>query len=131
MAEEKVIYEQGNIKITNLRAIFGDKIYAVSNITSVTRKEKTNLSAFLPVVIIVVGIAFISLALFNDVINWAIILYGIFMIIGGYFLALLLHTEYSVQIGSAAGETQAYTSKSITKVTEIVQAINTAMIQQG
>ena len=131
MTEEKVIYEKSDIKITNLRAIFGDKTYTISNITAVTRKQKTNLSAFLPVAIIVVGIAFISLAFFNDVINWATILYGIFMVVGGYFLALLLNTEYSVQIGSASGEIQAYTSKSIAKVTEIVQAINQAMIQQG
>ena len=129
MTEEKVIYEKSDVKITNLRAIFGDKTYAISSITSVTRREKTNLSAFLPVAIIVVGIAFISLAFFNDVINWATILYGIFMVVGGYFLALLLNTEYSVQIGSASGEIQAYTSKSIAKVTEIVQAINQAMIQ--
>jgi len=131
MTEEMVIYEKSDVKITNLRAIFGDKTYAISNITSVTRKEKTNLSAFLPVAIIVVGIAFISLAFFNDVINWGTILYGIFMVVGGYFLALLLNTEYFVQIGSASGEIRAYTSKSIAKVTEIVQAINQAMIQQG
>jgi hypothetical protein len=131
MTEEKVIYEKSDVKITNLRAIFGEKTYAISSITSVTRKEKTNLSAFLPVAIIVIGIAFISLAFFNAVINWAIILYGIFMVVGGYFLALLLNTEYSVQIDSASGQTQAYTSKSIAKVTEIVQAINQAMIQQG
>jgi uncharacterized protein DUF6232 len=131
MTEEKVIYEKSDVKITNLRAIFGEKTYAISSITSVTRKEKTNLSAFLPVAIIVIGIAFISLAFFNAVINWAIILYGIFMVVGGYFLALLLNTEYFVQIDSASGQTQAYTSKSIAKVTEIVQAINQAMIQQG
>jgi hypothetical protein len=131
MTEEKVIYERGNIKVTNLRAIFGDKTYAISNITSVTKKEKTNLSAFLPVAIIVVGIAFISLAFFEDVINWATIIFGVFMVVGGYFVALLLKTEYFVQIGSASGETQAYTSKNIAEIAEIVQAINQAMIQQG
>ena len=130
MTEEKVIYEKSDVKITNLRAIFGDKTYAISNITSVTRREKTNLSAFLPVAIIVLGIAFISLTFFNEVINWATILYGIIMVVGGYFLALLLNTEYFVQIGGASGEIRAYTSKSIAKVTEIVQAINQAMIQQ-
>lgn len=131
MTEEKVIYERGDIKITNLRAIFGDKTYAISNITSVTRKEKTNLSAFLPVAIIVIGIAFISLAFFVDAINWAAISFGVFMVVGGYFLAMLLKTEYFVQIGSTAGEEQAYKSKSIAKVTDIVRAINQAMIQQG
>ena len=130
MPEEKVIYEQGNIRITNLRAIFGDKTYAISNITSVTKKEKTNLSAFLPVAIIVVGIAFISFAFFVDAINWAAISFGVFMVVGGYFVAMLLKIEYFVQIGSASGEEQAYESKSIAKVTDIVRAINQAMIQQ-
>ncbi len=131
MTEEKVIYEQGNIKITNLRAIFGDKTYAISNIISVTKKEKTNLSAFLPVAIIVVGIAFISFAFFDEVINWIAIGFGVLMVVGGYFVAMLLKTEYFVQIGSASGEEQAYKSKSIVKVTDIVRAINQAIIEQG
>ena len=131
MTEEKVIYEQGNIKITNMRAIFGDKTYAISNITSVTKKEKTNLSAFLPVAIIVVGIAFISFAFFNEVINWIAIGFGVLMVVGGYFVAMLLKTQYFVQIGSAAGEEQAYKSKSIVKVMDIVRAINRAIIEQG
>ena len=131
MTEEKVIYEQGNIKITNLRAVFGDKTYAISNITSVTKKEKTNLSAFLPVAIIVVGIAFISFAFFNEVINWIAIGFGVLMVVGGYFVAMLLKTEYFVQIGSASGEEQAYKSKSIVKVMDIVRAINQAIIEQG
>lgn len=130
MTEEKVIYEQGNIKITNMRAIFGDKTYAISNITSVTKKEKTNLFAFLPVGIIVFGLAFMIFAFFNHV-NWAMILFGVFMVVGGYFVAMLLKTEYFVQIGSASGEEQAYKSKSIAKVTEIVKAVSQAMIQQG
>jgi hypothetical protein len=131
MPEEKVIYEQGDIRITNLRAIFGDKTYAISNIMSVTKKERTNLSAFLPVAIIVLGIAFISFAFFNEVINWIAIGLGVLMVVGGYFVAMLLKTEYFVEIGSASGEEQAYHSKSIVKVTDIVRAINQAIIEQG
>ena len=131
MTEEKVIYEQGDIRITNLRAIFGAKTYAISNIMSVTKKERTNLSAFLPVVIIVLGIAFISFAFFNEVINWIAIGFGVLMVVGGYFVAMLLKTEYFVEIGSASGEEQAYHSKSIVKVTDIVRAINQAIIEQG
>lgn len=131
VTEEKVIYEQGDIKITNLRAIFGDKTYAISNITSVTKKEKTNLSAFLPVAIIVVGIAFISFAFFDEVINWIAIGFGVLMVVGGYFVAMLLKTEYFVQIASAVGEEEACKSKSIVKVTDIVRAINQAIIEQG
>lgn len=130
VSEEKVIYEQGDIKITNLRAIFGDKTYAISNVTSVTKKEKTNLSAFLPVAIIVVGIAFISFAFFDEVINWIAIGFGILMVVGGYFVAMLLKTEYFVQIASAVGVEEAYKSKSIVKVTDIVRAINQAIIEQ-
>jgi|SRR5215207_3843386 len=131
MPEEKVIYEQGDIRITNLRAIFGAKTYAISNIMSVTKKERTNLSAFLPVAIIVLGIAFISFAFFNEVINWIAIGFGVLMVVGGYFVAMLLKTEYFVEIGSASGEEQAYHSKSIVKVTDIVRAINQAIIEQG
>ena len=130
MTEEKVIYEQGDIKITNIRAIFGDKTYTISNITSVAKMEKTTPFSFLPVSIIVFGIAFMTISFFNDV-NWAIMILGVFMVIGGYFVAMLLRTEYFVQIGSAAGETEAYTSKNIAEIEKIVQAVNQAMIQQG
>ena len=130
MTEEKVIYEQGNIKITNLRAIFDDKTYAVSNITSVTKKEKTTPFSFLPVGITVFGIAFMTISFFNDL-NWAVMILGVFMVIGGYFVAMLLRTEYYVEFGSAAGEEQAYASKNIAEIEKIVQAVNQAMIQQG
>jgi membrane-bound ClpP family serine protease len=130
MSEEKVIYEKGNIKITNMRAIFGDKTYAVSNITSVTKKEKTTPFSFLPVGIIVFGIAFITISFFNNL-NGALMILGVFMVIGGYFVAMLLRTEYFIQLGSAAGDTEAYTSKDIAEIEKIVQAINQAMIQQG
>ena len=53
------------------------------------------------------------------------------MVVGGYFVAMLLKTEYFVEIGSASGEEQAYHSKSIVKVTDIVRAINQAIIEQG
>jgi hypothetical protein len=131
MTEEKVIYKKGTVRITNLRAIFGDKTYAISNITSVTKKEKPNPAAFSPIAIITFGFAFLVIGFIGEVTNWAMLFLAVMMIGGGYFLAMLLRTEYSVQIGSAAGEEQAYTSKSIAEVSEIVQAINTAMIVQG
>ena len=131
MPEEQIIYEHVDSRITKLRAVFGDKTYAISNIMSVTKKERTNLSAFLPVAIIVLGIAFISFAFFNEVINWTAIWFGVLMVVGGYFVAMLLKTEYFVEIGSASGEEQAYHSKSIVKVTDIVRAINQAIIEQG
>lgn len=33
MPDEITIYESGSIKITNLRAMFGEKTFAMSNIT--------------------------------------------------------------------------------------------------
>ena len=37
MAQEKNIYEKGNIKITDVRAVFGKKTYAISDITSIEK----------------------------------------------------------------------------------------------
>jgi len=130
MSEEKVIYEKGNIKITTMRAIFGDKTYAVPNITSVTKKEKTTPFSFLPVGIIVFGLAFITISFFNNL-DGAIMILGVFMVIGGYFVAMLLRTEYFIQLGSAAGDTEAYISNDIAEIEKIVQAINQAMIEQA
>jgi len=46
-------------------------------------------------------------------------------------VAMLLRTEYFIQLGSAAGDTEAYISNDIAEIEKIVQAINQAMIQQG
>ena len=130
MAVEKVVYENANVKITNLRAIFSDKTYAIPNITLVTRKEKPNAAAFLPIAVTTLGFAFLIIGFIGEVTNRPMFFLAFVMVFGGYFLAMLLRTEYTVQIGSTSGEELAYTSKSIAEVTEIVDAINMAMIRQ-
>jgi hypothetical protein len=127
MTEERVIYEKNNIKITNMRAFFVHKTYAISSITSVRKKEKVNPLTFWPLATIVFGIALIILAFNNDVMNWGMVMLGVFVVIGGGSAALLNNAEYSVQIGSASGETTVFKSVHIDEVVEIIQALNQAI----
>jgi hypothetical protein len=131
MTEEKVIYEKNDVKITNVRAFFAHTTYAISSITSVTKKMKVNLLTFWPLATIGFGIALIIYAFINDVMNWGMVMLGIIVVVGGFFVALLDNTEYSVQISSASGKTEVFKSMYLAEVVEIIDALNQAMIQQG
>jgi hypothetical protein len=128
MGEETVFLRQGDITISNVRAIIGNKTYAMANITSVSLHK-------IP-------------AKRKPGILWAII--GFFVMIGGFaggspgvgvlgliILALGVWVAYSkkdfytVHIGSSSGEADALKSKDGEYIKSIVTAINEAIIKRG
>lgn len=132
MSEEKIIYEKRNIKITNLRAIFGDKTYAMSNITSVEKGSiapSGGFSFFFTLFGVIIGLlAFLATPSMRGPI-W--LLAGL-MLIGGIGTMLMgSKTEYYVQFASSAGEIKAHTSDDEAEIKQIVEAINQAIIQKG
>lgn len=129
MADEKVIYEQGNIKITNLRAVFGEKTYSMSNITSVEKSKVEQTGCAIPGLIIA-GILLFMYS-FADGINWMLLVVGLVMVGGGIYASRSEKPDYLVQFGSASGEIKAYKSKDQDEIKAIVEAINTAIIQKG
>lgn len=131
MPEEKVIYEKGKIKITNLRAIFGDKTYAMSNITSV---EKGSIAPdnSLSIILLILGLTIFFLAFIAmSSIRLGMWLLGAVMVFGAIGKWLLgSQAEHYVQFASSAGEIKAHTSDDETEIKQIVAAINQAMITQ-
>jgi hypothetical protein len=131
MPEEKVIYQQRNIKITNLRAVFGDKTYAMSNITSVEKLSDTPTGAF-GWLFLVLGLIVGMIALLADATyKLPMFLLAAMMIIGGVGTLKPGKPEYIVQFGSASGEIKAYTSTDHKEIEAIVAAINEAIVQKG
>ena len=129
MADETTLFEEKDIKITNLRAIFGDKTYAMSNITSVSRETKDSLGCALPALVII-GIM-ITIFSFIDGPSWGTAAIGIFMAGAGIIGAKNQKPDHIVQIGSSSGEIKAYTSQDRELIEKIVNALNDAIIQKG
>ena len=125
--DEVIFYQDQSIKITNTRAIFGEKTYAMGNITSVmTGTVPANRVAGIAMTILGIATAICGGSARAE---GAIV--GIVIIIIGFVLAGNAKTKYTVKIGSAGGETDALISKDKKYIQEIVNALNDAIIKRG
>ena len=135
MSEETTIYEDGDIKITNLRAIFGAKTYAVSNISAVEMRSKAP-SPF-PALIGLLGGVLLLLSLpsfFNNRTwdnNWTLLVIGLILIFFSVMSIRAAKTEYTIAFSSSSGEIKAFQSYDKEEIDEILQALNDAIIQKG
>jgi hypothetical protein len=133
MTDETVILETGTIKITNVRAVFGSKTYAVSNITSVDAKAISP-SGCAPIALIVIGAGFGISAAFRASTTdswWVTLLIGVAFMALGFRTAAKAVEDYSVNLTTAGGEVTAYQSKDKAEIQKIVAALNEAMIKNG
>jgi hypothetical protein len=134
--DEKVFYEAGNVRITNLIATFGEDSYSIWLITS-AGKRKIIPRNWLPLFLITFAALLTGEGL-DDVVEgapdqgvkWAFLILGIF--IAGYSLYLNERTKpyYKVQLDSPLGQIHAYTSESEEEVTRIVNAIRQAIAEK-
>jgi hypothetical protein len=117
MAEQTFI-ERTDIKVTSARVIFGDHTYALTGVTSV-RGVKKKPSRKWPIIIIVGGALTLGppMAIITTLI--------------GIIWWLMQKTEFVVMFSSAAGDSKAYTSRDGNLVTEIVAAINEAIVYRS
>ena len=102
---ETTILKERNVKITNQKATFGAKTYAISNITSIyVDVREPNL--FYPVLFAVnLGICSVLVALSDNQENSQFLQVGIYMVIAGILFFLISRkTKYSVQIKNPVSE---------------------------
>ncbi len=117
---ETTYYSKHNVMVTTKRFIVGSETYSVNNITSVSHKKKSpNWS--IPILAILVGLLSIN---FNPVISIILILFG------GIFL-YLSKGKYNIILKTSGSETKPFTSKNKNEVTQIVQALNQAIIDRN
>lgn len=124
---ETTYYTNGKVTVTNARLIVGDETHAISGITAVkleTRRPKR----WLPIALIIlefIGISRGESVASLSIIHWAVIL------LPGLIWLLLQRTHYTVTLASASGESRALKSKIRPFVSEVVEAVNKAIIQRA
>jgi hypothetical protein len=126
---ETTILEEGNVKITNLRAIISTKTYAMSNVTSVNLSKKSDSNA--PLFLILGGILLGMIGLTNvrDYIGCLIL--AVLLVGGGILASKTAKPTYTVQIGSASGESNILESQDVDHIKRIVDAMNDAIVRRG
>ena len=133
---EKVLYEYGNVRITNLLAIFGENIYSIWTIAS-ARTLKRLSESWVPLVVITFAAIFAGEGWDNGVeqpmddgIKWSLVLLGLLLAAYGLYFNEQTRPEYIVQLGLPGGEVQAYTSYSEEESTKIIEALNQAIAEK-
>ena len=138
---EHIIFRSNNITITDRRAIFSGKTYAMSNVTSVCAKTNypdtsgATVLMLLGIVLSFLGIMFGIAGMSNSgTSNLSGGFISLLVGIGLFMIAIWIRRNskctYKVVISSASGEADAFSSYSQSLIYEIVEAINKAIVMQ-
>lgn len=133
MAEEKNIYEKGKIKITNVRAVFGSKTYAISDITSI-EKGLIRTSGSLSLLLFITGFMFGLFGFLDSFSSFhrEMWLLAVLLLIGGFGSVFLGgKPQYFIRFSSSAGEIRTYTSYDQAEIEAIVKALREAIARKG
>ena len=128
---EITILKQGNIKITNKRAIMGMKTYALSKLASV-RVHEDEPKLFLPVFYMLIAAICSALVALSNMNEYSHFLTNGFYIaiIGFLFFLLSRKTKYSVRVRRAGGEMTIWATNDMESAERIVDAITKAISLQ-
>ena len=128
---EITILKEGNVKITNQRAIIGAKTYALSKVASV-RVYEDEPKLFLPVFYMLIASVCLALVALSNMDDYSHLLTnGLYIAIGGFLFFLLSRkTKYSVRVRSSAGELTIWVTNERDSAERIVVAINKAISLQ-
>lgn len=120
---EKVFFEYEDVKVTNARFINGANTYAMAGITSIKLREKK------PRMLDVVICAFISLTfLFKAPENYDLIAPAIALAGVAFFLYKKKRTLYAIILATSGGESEGLLSNQLEYTTQVVNALNEAVI---
>lgn len=121
---EQTFFNQNGITVTNARVIMGGQTYAMSGITSVRSIEEVP-SRKGSIILGIIGILVMIVA------KPMAILIGLILV--GIAVAWFIATKptYYVGLVTAAGESRALNSKDAEYISNIVNAINEAIIARG
>jgi len=120
MAEEKVFFEAGDVKVTSSRFITFGKTQALSGITSVST-HYISPSRVGPIVLAVVGLICFAF-------SWIV---AIILVAAAVLWWISQKTIYFVRLESAAGTTDALSSKDKDFIFQVADALNDAIVHRG
>lgn len=125
-AGEKSYFANGGVQITNKRAIFHSKTYAMRNISSVSL-GRIPASRKVGILIALAGIAIGGCAGAAEA--WEGLAFGLLVVGVGALAAWLPKDRFVVQLSSSSGEIRALVSKDRDFASGIVNALNEAIIE--
>jgi hypothetical protein len=118
--EEKLLFERGNVQVTTARFIVGGHTYAVRNITSTAASEQPQKWA------IAVVFGLVALLMLPGQ-YWLAAVACAALAVGAFFAG---HPIYFVQLHTSGGEKRALDSKEKGFITDVVNALNEAIVSQ-
>ena len=123
--DETIIFDEGGVRITNLRAMIGTNTYPLSKITFVSRQKREPGSApywwsLLGALLLLVG--FLDMNRFRE-----ILILGLIIFFAGTYTIRRARTMYVVRVGSAGVETNIFQSEDEEYIRRIVEAMNQAL----
>lgn len=126
--DEKVYLSDATVKITNARAVIGGKTYALANITSVgMHQEPATYGAC-----VLLGCIGLFFAWMGYELEFSVCIFsGIVALIGAIAWGSQLKPKYWVRIASASAESNAIWSFDRTYISNVVEAMNKAIIGRG
>lgn len=128
--DEFVIFENAEIKITNLRAVVGNKTYSVANIISVdlNKKESSGCASyiFLFLATVTIGMGIIDLAQ-----NWEMLILGAFFFFIFYKIYQANTSVLNLKIFSASGEDVILSTTDKSLADNVLNALNDAIVKKS
>ena len=127
---ERTILEEGDVKITNLRAVIGPSTYALSDVISVRMTQDRSGIGCAIAALIGVGISLGLFSFVNSSYNSELFLTGIISLGGAVVVALLAPPNYVLQLRSISGKADILQSTDRDYLKRIVNAINDAVVYE-
>lgn len=123
--KETVIFNEGNVTVTDVRFITPHETYAMSGVTSVRKlREEPRRAGMLSL-----GLVGVIFAAFGP--NLAMHVIGVFVVIAAFAAAASQKPTFFIVIKTASGESRAVISKSSEFIDRVVGAVNDAIVVRG
>lgn len=119
--DEKTFFEHEDVKVTNSRFISGTQTFAMSNVTSVKALTERPSRVF-GVITVMFGLL---MALYGQIAVGVLIAAA-----AGAFL-YFQKTTYHIMLNTSGGETSALKTHQLDYITQVVAAINNAIVHRG
>jgi len=130
---EHCYYNQGDIRITPTRAVFGHKTIALTAITSVAGVEVRPNRYRLLVLVTLGFVPFVFALTAGLETKYSIMLFSLaLMAVSGAICWWMMRKPlYGVELCTSAGEFQAYVSRNEAEIDRIIEAIEQAIVDRG
>lgn len=128
---EQVFFESGGIKVTNSRFMVSGQTYVMNNVTSVQQTmDQPKTSG--PILAMIFG-GFIALGGLVSIKESGPggLLLGLVIAGMGFYILRNRKAIYHVLLRTASGETKALSSKDVSLISSVVDALNEAVVSRG